>query len=117
MPWSGAGALPSKGRRHRPSGGSERNPRPGHPAVAGLGDNAAPDRTSPGIAMTDLAVVVPVFNERDNTPPLLAEIASALRGRIDFEIIYVDDDSTDDSVAVLTAAKAQYPELRVIRHV
>lgn len=66
--------------------------------------------------MTDLAVVVPVFNERDNIPPLLAEIASALRGRIDFEIIYVDDDSTDDSVAVLTAAKALYPELRVIRH-
>ena len=66
--------------------------------------------------MTDLAVVVPVFNERDNIPPLLAEIASALRGRINFEIIYVDDDSTDDSVAVLTAAKAQYPELRVIRH-
>jgi dolichol-phosphate mannosyltransferase len=66
--------------------------------------------------MTDLAVVVPVFNERDNIPPLLAEIASALRGRIDFEIIYVDDDSTDDSVAVLTTAKAQYPELRVIRH-
>ena len=51
--------------------------------------------------MTDLAVVVPVFNERDNIPPLLAEIAAALRGRIDFEIIYVDDDSTDDSVAVL----------------
>ena len=67
--------------------------------------------------MTDLAVVVPVFNERDNIPPLLAEIASALRGRIDFEIIYVDDDSTDDSVAVLTAARAQYPELRIIRHI
>jgi dolichol-phosphate mannosyltransferase len=67
--------------------------------------------------MTDLAVVVPVFNERDNIPPLLAEIASALRGRIDFEIIYVDDNSTDDSVAVLAAARAQYPELRIIRHV
>ncbi|MET0505746.1 MAG: glycosyltransferase [Luteibacter sp.] len=66
--------------------------------------------------MTDLAVVVPVFNERDNIPPLLAEIASALRGRIDFEIIYVDDDSTDDSVAVLTAARDRYPELRIIRH-
>lgn len=66
--------------------------------------------------MTDLAVVVPVFNERDNIPPLLAEIASALRGRIDFEIIYVDDLSTDDSVAVLTAARAQYPELRIVRH-
>jgi dolichol-phosphate mannosyltransferase len=67
--------------------------------------------------MTDLAVVVPVFNERDNIPPLLAEIAQALRGRVDFEIIYVDDDSTDDSVAVLTAAKKDYPELRIIHHV
>jgi len=66
--------------------------------------------------MTQLAVVVPVFNERDNIPPLLAEIATALRGRIDFEIIYVDDDSSDDSVAVLTAARATYPELRVIKH-
>ena len=66
--------------------------------------------------MTQLAVVVPVFNERDNIPPLLAEIATALRGRIDFEIIYVDDDSSDDSVAVLAAARATYPELRVIKH-
>jgi dolichol-phosphate mannosyltransferase len=66
--------------------------------------------------MTQLAVVVPVFNERDNIPPLLAEIATALRGRIDFEIIYVDDDSSDDSVAVLAAARAAYPELRIVRH-
>ena len=67
--------------------------------------------------MPQLSVVVPVFNERDNIPPLLAEIAAALRGRVDFEIVYVDDASKDDSLAVLTQAKAQYPELRVIRHV
>ncbi len=67
--------------------------------------------------MAQLAVVVPVFNERDNIPPLLAEIAAALRGRIEFEVIYVDDDSTDDSRAVLQAQKALYPELRVLHHV
>src|SRR4029079_2187146 len=67
--------------------------------------------------MPELSVVVPVFNERDNIPPLLAEIAAALRGRADFEIVYVDDASKDDSLAVLAAAKAQYPERRVIRHV
>lgn len=67
--------------------------------------------------MPEVSVVVPVFNEQDNIPPLLAEIAAALRGRVDFEIIYVDDASKDDSLAVLTRAKAQYPELRVIRHV
>jgi len=67
--------------------------------------------------MPELSVVVPVFNERDNIPPLLAEIAAALRGRADFEIVYVDDASRDDSLDVLTRAKSQYPELRVIRHV
>ena len=66
--------------------------------------------------MTDLSVVVPVHNERDNIVPLLTEIAAALRGTADFEIIYVDDCSKDDSLAVLTAAKAQFPELRVLRH-
>jgi len=67
--------------------------------------------------MPQLAVVVPVFNERDNIPPLLGEIATVLRGRIDFEIIYVDDDSSDDSVAVLQAARVQFPELRIVHHV
>jgi dolichol-phosphate mannosyltransferase len=67
--------------------------------------------------MPELSVVVPVFNERDNIPPLLAEIATALRGKVDFEIVYVDDDSGDDSRAVLAAQKAGYPELRVLHHV
>jgi dolichol-phosphate mannosyltransferase len=67
--------------------------------------------------MPHLSVVVPVFNERDNIPPLLAEIAAALRGKVDYEVIYVDDDSSDDSRAVLAAQKALYPELRVLHHV
>jgi len=67
--------------------------------------------------MPELSVVVPVHNERDNIVPLLSEIAAALRGKVDFEIVYVDDASKDDSLAVLTAAKAQFPELRVLRHV
>ncbi|MBR0345977.1 MAG: glycosyltransferase family 2 protein [Rudaea sp.] len=67
--------------------------------------------------MPDLSVVVPVHNERDNIVPLLSEIAAALRGKSDFEIVYVDDLSRDDTLAVLTAAKAQFPELRVLRHV
>jgi dolichol-phosphate mannosyltransferase len=66
--------------------------------------------------MPELSVVVPVHNERDNIVPLLTEIAAALRGKTDFEIVYVDDASRDDSLAVLTAAKAQFPELRVLRH-
>jgi dolichol-phosphate mannosyltransferase len=69
--------------------------------------------------MTDtpeLSVVVPVFNERDNVAPLVAEIVAALRGQLRFEIVYVDDCSRDDSLAVLTALKAETPELRVLAH-
>jgi dolichol-phosphate mannosyltransferase len=64
-----------------------------------------------------LSVVVPVFNERDNIPPLVHEITAALRGVTAFEIVYVDDHSRDDSLAVLQALKAEVPELRVIQHV
>ncbi len=67
--------------------------------------------------MTQLSVVVPVFNERDNILPLINEITAALRGNSDFEIVYVDDASKDDTLAVLRAARIDNPELRVIRHV
>jgi dolichol-phosphate mannosyltransferase len=64
-----------------------------------------------------LSVVVPVFNERDNVAALLGEIVGALRGKVDFEAVFVDDDSNDDTLAVLQAAKADVPELRVLHHV
>lgn len=64
----------------------------------------------------ELSVVVPVFNERDNVAPLVHEIVVALRGRIPFEIVYVDDCSKDDSFAVLQGLMASTPELRVLRH-
>jgi len=63
-----------------------------------------------------LSVVVPVFNEQDNVGPLLREILTALRGRIDFEAIFVDDDSKDGTLAALQALKAEAPELRVLHH-
>ena len=68
------------------------------------------------MAALALSVVVPVFNEEDNVAPLVGEIVSALRGRIAFEIVYVDDDSKDATLARLQALKAEVPELRVIRH-
>lgn len=63
-----------------------------------------------------LSVVVPVYNEEDNVAPLVGEIVAALRGRIRFEIVYVDDLSKDATLARLAELKATTPELRVVRH-
>jgi dolichol-phosphate mannosyltransferase len=68
-----------------------------------------------------LSIVVPVFNEQDNVAPLVAEIVATLRGRAagdggDFEIVYVDDHSSDGTFATLQRLKAGIPELRVLRH-
>ena len=64
-----------------------------------------------------LSVVVPVHNEEDNVAPLVGEILAALRGRIAFEIVYVDDTSRDTTLQRLRDLQATTPELRVVRHV
>jgi dolichol-phosphate mannosyltransferase len=63
----------------------------------------------------EISVLVPVMNEAGNIRPLVEEIAAALAGRR-FEIIYVDDASTDDSPAELAGCAADIPELRVLRN-
>ncbi|MGN6514062.1 MAG: glycosyltransferase family 2 protein [Lysobacteraceae bacterium] len=64
----------------------------------------------------ELSVVVPVFNEQDNVGPLIGEIVAALRGRLPFEIVYVDDNSRDGTLAALRRLKQEVPELRVLHH-
>jgi dolichol-phosphate mannosyltransferase len=66
--------------------------------------------------MMELSVVVPVHNESENLKPLLDEIVLALESRCDYEILYVDDGSTDDSLAQLQTLKASIPRLRVLHH-
>lgn len=61
-----------------------------------------------------LSVVVPVHNEAENIAPLVAEIA-ALKNRVPLmEIVYVDDGSTDATLAELRKIQAIEPALRVI---
>ncbi len=62
-----------------------------------------------------VSVVVPVRNEAGNVAPLVAEIAAALEGER-FEVVYVNDGSTDGSEAELKRLMAQYSFLRRVRH-
>ncbi len=64
----------------------------------------------------DLSVVIPVLNEAGNIEPLLAEVLNALEGVCQFEVIFVDDASSDATPAELAAAAARHPRLRVLRH-
>ena len=72
--------------------------------------------SSSDTAETAVSVVVPVRNEAENIAPLIAEIAAALDGRWIYEIIYVNDGSTDATEERLVAAMKQRPNLRQIRH-
>jgi len=63
-----------------------------------------------------VSIVVPVRNEADNIAPLVDEIAAALDKDLAFELIYVNDGSTDRTQAELTRLMASRPWLRQIRH-
>src|SRR5882672_6534092 len=73
------------------------------------------DANTQKVAAPAVSVVVPVRNEAGNVAPLVAEIAAALAGR-NFEVIYVNDGSSDATEAELKALQAQHPWLRQVKH-
>jgi dolichol-phosphate mannosyltransferase len=74
------------------------------------------DLSSPETATVAVSIVVPVRNEQDNLAPLIEEIAAALDGRWAYEIVYVNDGSSDSTGEKLAELKKSYPQLRQIRH-
>jgi len=63
----------------------------------------------------DISVVVPVYNEEENLPVLIPEIADVLKplGKT-FEMIFVDDGSKDRSRQLLKKMAPEYPQIRVL---
>jgi dolichol-phosphate mannosyltransferase len=63
-----------------------------------------------------VSIVVPVRNEAENIAPVIEEIAAALEGRWAYEIIYVNDGSTDATGERLATVMKQRANLRQLRH-
>jgi len=65
---------------------------------------------------SELAVIVPTFNERDNVMPFLEALAAAL-GQISYEVIFVDDDSPDGTSDVIREISQRDPRVRVLHRI
>ena len=62
----------------------------------------------------EVSVVVPLLNEQDNINPLHEQITEALAENYNYEIIYIDDGSNDNSLNLLTQIQKSDPRVRVI---
>ena len=68
------------------------------------------------MAAVELTVVVPSFNEIDNVEPLIERLHSALDG-IEWEVIYVDDDSPDGTAVKVRELAQTDPRVRCIQRI
>jgi dolichol-phosphate mannosyltransferase len=64
----------------------------------------------------ELAVVVPTFKESANVEPLLKLLQTALQG-VDYEVIFVDDDSPDQTAALIRNLARINPRVRVLQRI
>jgi dolichol-phosphate mannosyltransferase len=69
---------------------------------------------STGVAT--VSIIVPTFNEVENVALLVKKIESVLAGEA-WEIVFVDDDSTDDTETELHKLCRKYPNIRMIRRI
>ena len=68
------------------------------------------------LAPAELTVVVPTFNERDNVVELVSRLEQSLQGKA-WEVIFVDDDSTDGTAAHIRQISREDPRVRCIQRI
>ena len=66
---------------------------------------------------SEVAVIVPVYNEEDNVLPMAREVSEAMKksGR-SYELVFVDDASTDGTWKKIEEVRRQFPNVRGLRH-
>jgi dolichyl-phosphate beta-glucosyltransferase len=68
-----------------------------------------------GRSAVDLSMVIPAYNEARRLPPTLARLRDYLEAGPDtYEVLVVDDGSTDDTVFVAQAVAREWPQLEVL---
>jgi glycosyltransferase involved in cell wall biosynthesis len=82
------------------------------PAPAVTDESPAPEPTQDA---PELTVAVPIYNEVDSVPELYESITAALAQGPGFEVVFVDDGSTDGSFRALEGIAARDPRVRVVR--
>ncbi len=91
---------------------------PAPPSPVGA-EHRAPATTAapaPGdAARPELSVVLPVHDEAGNLAELHRRLTATLEGTVDYEVVFVDDGSRDQSVAVLACLAANDARLRLVR--
>lgn len=83
--------------------------------------NSAAFDTSQVLAQLNLlgqgvSVIIPIKNEADNIAPLWQEIFTTLHALTDWEVIFINDGSTDASLSVLQNLQKQHTNLRILHH-
>ncbi len=88
-----------------------------HDAASDVAETeTAPAQISRLAMSAELTIVVPTFNERDNVELLIARLDAALRG-IEWEVLYVDDDSPDGTAAKVRELAQTDPRIRCLQRI
>jgi glycosyltransferase involved in cell wall biosynthesis len=62
-----------------------------------------------------ISIVIPLLNEQENLPRLYEQITQAMQGQASYEILFIDDGSTDQSFTALQGFHQNDRRVRVIR--
>lgn len=73
-------------------------------------------RINNALAITDIAIVLPVYNEEENLNEVFDKISKTLKSlSYSYEIIFIDDGSTDNSFDKLINISTDHPEVKIVR--
>ncbi|MEE9555102.1 MAG: glycosyltransferase family 2 protein [candidate division Zixibacteria bacterium] len=109
-------------RKRTPGSAEERRPRSSRPdrerskPVSKSRDSKREPIDRPKRGRVRVSIIIPAYNEAENVQPLFKQFAEVIRNFDDWEVIYVDDGSTDETGKLAKQASSRYRWLKVVSH-